>query len=290
MVAQTVKHNRFFDSSFHTDRTGYYILTVQFNDYSVAYTLFEPGKNQFIAFESFSFPAENNPVNFTDTLNDLKNKVEWINKPFKAVNIVIENSISTIIPKALFAAGEAETVLRFCQDLPQGYETIYETMKNTGAINIYGIPKTMINECDSLWPGARMFHFSSVLIESLSNSFKNKTDNKTLFVHLRQSAFDVVYFNKGKLHFYNLFDYRTKEDFIYFLLAAAEQLQLNPEELQLILCGAIEKDSDNYDMAFKYIQHLAFIGRNETYAYSSALDELNCARHYGLFNAIECES
>ncbi|MEA3399321.1 MAG: DUF3822 family protein, partial [Patescibacteria group bacterium] len=40
----------------------------------------------------------------------------------------------------------------------------------------------------------------------------------------------------------------------YFLLFVLEQLKLNPEEIELIFIGAIEKSSNLYEIIFKYIR------------------------------------
>ena len=63
----------------------------------------------------------------------------------------------------------------------------------------------------------------------------------------------MIFFKGSKLQFYNLFSYKTGEDFIYFLLAALEQLKLNPERAEVVLMGAIEKNFQLYDLVFRYI-------------------------------------
>ncbi|MBL4643407.1 MAG: DUF3822 family protein, partial [Flavobacteriaceae bacterium] len=50
-----------------------------------------------------------------------------------------------------------------------------------------------------------------------------------------------------------------KEDFIYYILFTAEQLQLNPEELLLFFIGDIEEESELYHIAYQYIRNVDFI-------------------------------
>ena len=148
MVDQTVKHSSFFDASFSIERIGYYILSVHFSQQSASYSIFEPGKNKFIALESFSFSVEHSKVDGLSSPTFLQSKVDWINKGFKSVNVVVENGINTLVPQALFLASEASTYLRFCQNVPEESEVSYDILKNTGAVNVYTTPKNFTENCN----------------------------------------------------------------------------------------------------------------------------------------------
>ena len=100
----------------------------------------------------------------------------------------------------------------------------------------------------------------------------------------------MVYYKSSKLQYYNLFRYKTKEDFIYFLLAALEQIGLNPERAQIVLSGAIEKDFQLYEMIFRYIRHSDFIEKNQAFEYAHVLDEVKYHQFYSLYNILQCES
>ena len=63
-----------------------------------------------------------------------------------------------------------------------------------------------------------------------------------MFAHLGQNQFEIVVIANNKLLLYNSFTFETKEDFIYYILFAAEQLGLNPETFELVLAGSISKD------------------------------------------------
>ena len=60
-----------------------------------------------------------------------------------------------------------------------------------------------------------------------------------------------------KLHLFNSFEYKTPEDFIYYILFTAEQLQLNPENFKLELLGAIVENDAFYQIAYKYIRNIS---------------------------------
>ena len=80
--------------------------------------------------------------------------------------------------------------------------------------------------------------------------------------------FEIIAIKQGALLLYNTFEYHTKEDYIYYLLFTLEQLQLNPETIQLVLLGLINKEDDIYSITYKYIRNVSFGNRMDTYNFT----------------------
>jgi Protein of unknown function (DUF3822) len=87
-----------------------------------------------------------------------------------------------------------------------------------------------------------------------------------------------------KLLLFNSFDYQTKEDFIYYILFTAEQLQLNPETFKLQLLGEISEESDLFKIAFKYIRNVSLMSVFHTQKYNDFSTAENL-KHFILFNS-----
>ena len=77
-----------------------------------------------------------------------------------------------------------------------------------------------------------------------------------------------------KLEFFNSFNFKTKEDFIYYVLFTSEQLQLNPEEFVLTFLGGVEKESELYDIVFKYVRNIEFLNLE-----NDAIQHLDISKH-----------
>ena len=95
-----------------------------------------------------------------------------------------------------------------------------------------------------------------ILIQKLLEVSKNNEERK-MFVHVNNTHFEIVIIQNQKLQLFNSFDYKTPEDFIYYILFTAEQLHLNPESFQLELIGKITKDDSLYEIAYKYIRNVS---------------------------------
>ena len=110
-----------------------------------------------------------------------------------------------------------------------------------------------------------------------------------LFVNTGHAHIDILQIKDKKLDYYNTFRYNTAEDFMYYLVFVVEQLNLNPESVQLMLLGEIEKHSPLSDLMHKYIRNIQFLERNSDHRYSFVFDQLPGHYYYNLLNASLCE-
>lgn len=289
MALQLTPNISYFDKSFRESQTRNYALSIQLWLKGLVFTVYNPEKNKFIGVESFVFHDNENVEQLPSFLGKVLNNRPSFGFPYGSVFLLYQNKYSTLIPEPLFNEDHKNLYLGFNQPFQENSRIVFDKLKNNQAVNIYYLPNLVVEKVKDFWPNVNLLHFSTALIESLSINFKNKVDVKTLFVNLRDDCFDMVYFKENKLHFYNSFDFRTKEDFIYFLLISIDQLMLNPEDVNLIISGSIDKTDDAHSMVHQYIKNYSFISRNDNYGYSFVLDELKYHKYFALFNALQCE-
>jgi len=289
MPAYVDPHTSFFDKSF--DKTSLHadILSIQLSMHGLDFSVYDNSKNKYIALQSFKFVGVKDENKLIDELETVFKENDWLLSKFKKVNFLYSNPSCTLVPVALFAEREKNKYLAFNQPVSDGFVADFNILKNANAVNVFQISETLLKKVTSTWKDLSIFHTSSVFIESLLINYKNKVGNNTLFVQSYNEYFEIVYLKESKLYYHNTFHFRTKEDFIYFLLAAIEQLKLNPEEVKIILSGAIDKSSIYFEMVYQYIRTSEFIERNDTFNYSYVMDKLVHHKHYVLFNSLQCE-
>jgi hypothetical protein len=104
-----------------------------------------------------------------------------------------------------------------------------------------------------------------------------------MYLHFQKNSFDCIVLKNGELQLCNSYTYKTPEDFIYYTLFCMEQLNLNPENLPVLLCGEIEKDDENYKIAYTYIRNIEFAATNTSQIKIDGEDKKH--RHFILQNA-----
>jgi len=289
MPSRIKPHISFYDKSFSETNTGSYYLSLQFGKRGLAYTIFNPDAKKYTIFDAYTYNDLDLNEDVGVVFEQLFAEKKWLEQRFQKVFFILDHAVTTLMPPPLFMEENVRQYLTFNHpdEVPQ--LACFNILKNTHVVDVFGIPETIDELVRKTWPNAQYLHCSSVIIESLSINYKNKIGLNTLFLNLRDEGFDLVYFKNKKLHFYNFFRFHTKEDFIYFLLSAIEELELNPEEVELVLSGNIDKSSILYEMIFRYIRSSKFIERNDSYGYSYLLDGLMGHKNYVLFNAQQCE-
>ncbi len=289
MPSRIKPHISFYDKSFIETNTSDYYLSLRFGKRSLAFTVFNPDLKKYTVFDAYTYSDLNLNEDAEQIFKQLFAEKNWLERQFKKVFFLMDHALSTLIPPPLFIENNMQQYLAFNHPIEASRPTHFNNLKNAHVVDVFSIPATIDKLVKKKWPNAQLLHSSSVIIESLSINYKNKIGVNTLFLNLRDEGFDLVYFKNKKLHFYNFFRFHTKEDFIYFLLSAMEELELNPEEVELILSGNIDKSSILYEMIYRYIRSSKFIERNDSFGYTYLLDGLMGHKHYTLFNAQQCE-
>jgi hypothetical protein len=196
-----------------------------------------------------------------------------LTRDYDEVLVIHNNNLNTFVPQALF---DPEYLGSYLQYNTKVFETDffdYDEIPNSEMNNVY-IPYVNINNflIDQYGPFTYR-NANSILVSRLLELSKN-IDSKRVFVHFTPHCFEIVVVQNQKLLLFNSFEYTTKEDFLYYLLFTAEQLNLNPETFRLQLLGEISEDSEYFKMAYKYVRNVSLIDLDERHGNLSKADQL----------------
>ncbi len=219
--------------------------------------------NTIYHFSSYSFDRENTtPESLLDEVEKIFKNDQDLQSDFDSVEVVHENRLNSFVPNEYFREEHLKSYLNYnVKNIVTDYAT-FDSFEALDFKNVY-IPYVNIN--NFLFQNFGTFeykHHASVLLEKLM--IKAQKQSTHFFVHVNSSSFDIVVIENQKLLYFNAFEYQIKEDFIYYILFAFEQLKLNPEELKLIFIGEITEDSELYQIAYKYIRNIDFITASST--------------------------
>lgn len=271
------------DEAFDKQKSLAYQLIVSIGLDGIKLAVKDTHANKFIALENYRFQDIYTFDNVLDLLNVIIGESQLINNKYKAVSCLISNSLSTIVPKPLFEETKKTLYLKFNTAVSPDDAVLVDDIKNLDAKNIYAFPLVLQSKLTALFSNIVFRHCSSVLIESMLAQSKNQTAKKVA-VHIYATHFEVAVIEGKGLLFYNTFNYQTPEDFIYYLLFVYEQLQMNPETIEALFLGEVEKNSEIYTLTQKYIRNVKFGERNDTADYSYQLQTLPKHFYFTLFN------
>lgn len=122
---------------------------------------------------------------------------------------------------------------------------------------------------------ARLYHSGKFLVDyGMINS-----KNDEIYINLMHQKLEVCVLSNGEFIFYNLFETKTKEDFLFYILYTLNQLNISPNTVSLYAFGDILNSPDFYETLQKYVRHISF---NEA--------DKQLGQYFTLYKLFECES
>lgn len=243
-------------------------LSIQVSLSGLSFCVLQKDTNTISFLKHIKFEKKLNPFEVLDKLKHEFNTEDALKSSFSSVNVIYVNELSTLVPKPLFNDDNLADYLKFNSKILKSDFITFDDIALNDSVNVY-VPYVNVNNFIYDTFGSFTYkHVSTILIESLLAIEKNSEEQK-VYVNVDSNHFEIVVIDKGELLIYNTFEYSTKEDFIYYLLFTSEQLQLNPETLQLVFLGDIDKDDELYKIAYKYIRNVEFGERQDTHTFTS---------------------
>lgn len=249
-----------------------------------SYDLREPGRNPVI-------PGDHGQWVSTRLSELLEDKLADMAGGHQKCRILLEWGNVALVPEALYSEDEKAAIFDF-NNAGGPYpvnELRHDALPGLNAYSIYHVPPAVGSLLERFFPGAGLHHHSTALINGILQKYINLGNDKLLHVNVARSRVDILRLKGKKLDYFNSFTYNTAEDFMYYLIFVVEQLGLNPESVELIISGEVDKHSSLVDLVMKYIRYVQFVKRNDDFRYSFVFDQLPGHYYYNLFNASLCE-
>ncbi|MBT7850037.1 MAG: DUF3822 family protein [Flavobacteriaceae bacterium] len=257
-----------------------YELSIQVNLSGLSFFVLNSMDSKIEFLESVRFDKKQTPQELLDRLIHNFNRLEGLQKQFGRVTVIHDNELATLVPKPLFDESNLVDYLKFNTRILKTDFITYDALTIEDIMVVY-VPLVNINNFIFERFGSFEYkHSATILLNRLLTLEKNSNLLK-MYINIEDSHFEIVVVENNKLKFFNRFEYNTKEDFIYYLLFTAEQLQLNPEEFPLVLMGSVDENDALYQIAYKYVRHVSLLP-NESMLYSNNAS----SKHFTLLNSL----
>lgn len=278
-----------YDESLTEDITGDCCLYFQLSSESLCFTILHTLRNKYLSIESVDFGKFLSAESFATALTTYIQNHQWLTLPFKEIVIYYEATESTLIPTPLFTNEETGNFAHFNFDPAPTQQVLNDKIQNLDAHIVYAVPKVLLNLFTEVFSTYTLVCHAGRFIDLALLANKITPIQKKIFLNVRRSFVDITIPEGSKLLFYNSFEFRTREDFLYYLIFVMEQLAIHPEETELMLSGFIEKNTPMFDIFFKYVKNIRFVSKSDAFKYSYLLDEIPEHYFFNLLNGRLCE-
>ena len=258
-------------------------LSIQVSLTGLSFCCFDTLNNTVTSFNEVYFETFHKATKIEDLFADAFNNHPELKDSYDEILVIHNNNLSTFVPEPLFDENFLGSYLQYNTKVFETDFFAFDEIPNYQMNAVY-IPYVNINNFFIDQFGAFDYkHANSILVSKLLVASKNK-DEKKMFVHINTGHFEIIVVQNQKLLLFNSFDYNTPEDFLYYILFTAEQLNLNPENFPLELIGNIDTESDYFKIAYKYIRNVSLIDV-EDLRWNNYFSEAENRNHFILFNS-----
>ena len=177
-----------------------------------------------------------------------------LTKSYDEVVVLHNNNLNAFVPTSLFDASFLASYLQYNTKV---FETDFFAFDAIAPFEINNVYVPFMNINNFLSDQFDSFDYknsNSVLVKKIIEISKN-VEEKQVFVHIQKEHFEMIVVKNQELLLYNSFQYATPEDFIYYLLFTCEQLQLNPETINIQLLGNCIESDELFKITYKYIRN-----------------------------------
>lgn len=234
-------------------------LSIQVSLNGLSFCALDIPAKKIIFFKNLPFFKRLTPAETLKKIEKLYASEDFLQKEISQVEILFSNELYCIVPKPLYIEENASDYLKFNTKILGTDFVSQDYLSENDLVNVYIPYSNIINYFFDQYGEFQYRHCASILIDEFLRLNKDQLDQTNIYLNNHPWGYDLIVIQNEKLLFSNSFPCETKEDFIYYLLFTAEQLNLDPSVFKLELLGHIAKDSDYYKMAYTYIRNISFL-------------------------------
>ncbi|MEN9611843.1 MAG: hypothetical protein RLZZ628_2657 [Bacteroidota bacterium] len=278
-------HPDIVEYAFSINATDRYSLNLLMGMDGVCYMVNDDSMNV-LALRSYQFDTvekASKQAFFHRQLRKIFQEDPYLRLPYRSVKVAMSASPATLIPTELYQ--EKDKAKYFQNIAPTNmYERFdADELAQLNLINVYPVDDTVVNIIQVYFPSIRIYHAYSALIEGYRRLTGVQSGHR-VFINVRDSRVQLFVFHDDKLIFNNGFTFRTHKDLIYFVMLIFNQFELDPDEIPLMMTGAITEDSDICKYLYRYIRYIGFIPAPNYFKFGNQFREILSHTYFDLFS------
>ncbi len=234
------------------NKSEQYTLSIRLSTDGFSFSVFNPlGDGE----TSFYDRTIDESLSITANLKQTFREVEWLNRPYRRVNVLMADKRFTFIPLEFFEDEQAETVFYHNHAKRENELIQYNILHKNNIVVLFGMDKSAHGFLCEQYPNVKFYSQCSPFIELFA--VKSRLGNsRKMYANLRKEAIDVYSYERGRLLLANSFKCSTTPDRIYYLLYIWKRLGFEQERDELHLTGALSDKEQLLPELRKFIRQV----------------------------------
>jgi hypothetical protein len=277
----------FVDETLDLNLTLSYKLSIQVSLSGLSFCILDPVRNKFIALSHKNFEKDLLLDDLQNTIENYIDHNEFLSKEYKSVKIIWQSFKGTLIPVNYFDDKNLKKHFELIHKMDDLDEIHYKKLKYSDSYSVYAVPNQLTGFLSRKYKAAQFYNQQIPFIDTIL--FKHHSESKKVFVNINDDFIDIAISQKGKLLFYNAFNFKSDNDILYFVVNVYEQQNLNTEHSELVISGIKDKKSEFYTMLKEFIAVVKFEKQPDEFTYSYTFSKIPEHTFTNLYNLQLCE-
>lgn len=229
-----------------------YTLSIRLSADGFSFSVFNPLADGNLSF--FERKVDDS-LSLTANLKQTFREIEWLNHPYRRVNVLMADKRFTFIPLEFFEDEQAEVI--FYHNHPQRENELvqYNILPKNNIVVLFGMDKSTCSFLREQYPDIKFYSQASPFIEFFASKSRLGNSRK-MYAHLRKDAVDIFTYERGRLLLANSFACKETNDRLYYLLYIWKQLGMEQERDELHLTGELSDKEQLLPELRKFIRQV----------------------------------
>jgi hypothetical protein len=280
------------DDQFNVDSIDKYHLLLKLDETRLKICITDSISNRCLFLEDISIEKSLDHEGRIQVLESLFDEHAFLKAAFwKSVKCIVSSMHFTFVPAPLFDAEELESYLSLSTRYEASTESLlYYPHQNSEAVCAFSAPMALISWLSKTYPNGnlRFMHNTSPLIEGALHSTM-PLSKKQLYLFAEGDQLTGIVTLNGRLEFCNIFQFHKSEELLYYTMWILKELDMDPNEHEVVLFGDVTESSDYYLILYQYIRNISFGDKPSFLKFSYVFDEVNDHKYLDLYCMHLCQ-
>lgn len=274
----------YLDSGFVKEDSVRYVLSIRFSTDGLSFCVHD-SFDKLLAFYHRPYSLDSQ----TELVAKVKKAIveeELLKLHYRKVYVVPCKEEKTLVPASVFQKEYLPDFYRLCQHTEKNDVLLYRKIRPMEAYLVEALPRSFTTFLTSRYQSLCIVNSAyPFILNSLASTLLNR---EHLFVDIQDRYFDILITRNNDVLLFNSFAYQSVTDMVYYMLNCLKKTNVNKNNLQTTISGALANDPLLCSTLGTYIPSVSVL--SDPHLAQTVQDEtLNTSAFVHLLSLHKCE-
>ena len=278
-------HDLLLDETLDLNKSKQYKLSILFEKNGLSFIILDTNVDKIIAYKYSKIEVVDNQKEYCYFINKILNSEEFVKYEYKNIYLLYPSFRSILVPDNFYSEDRKKDLFELNLHLDKEDTLLTTPIPSINSKKIFTVPTCMADLIQNYFDVSRVYHQSTPLI----HKYVKEKNTDAIILNIHQDYFDIQVVKDKKLLLDNAFKYQTKEDFLYYLLFALEQLSLEAINQKIIVYADMNQHFKLVNFSKKYFGAFDLASQPKAYNYSYLFSKEDINKTLAQISVFECE-